>query len=283
MFVRLQTETSMAPQKKRKTDGSEEVLPKRGAVNPDQVASLNLTIPEDAAPFFDVSKLTEVEKILRVDVWSEDPEKVAVALEALSVLCYDENCKHNDLQRKKAGEAGAGSIIPVIMRKWSKNEDVQAAGCWTFVCCPSPAGREKDCLIVKHARTCGILDAVIWAMKAYPLNDHIQYNAIGALYELCDGVGLNASFVVKDMKILPSIIGAYDRYNDDARLINGTSRLLNSLSAFSEIQDDMIDAGCISILDEIIHFYKHNSDFDSSEENKLAKEALANLCKSFVR
>jgi len=202
----------------------------------------------------DNSKLTPIQKILQVDFMSDDSDVVVSAMTQLASMC-----KNSAAGAKNAGKTratlhrrfGAGSSIAAVMKKWHAVPAIQCEGCHAL---NNIAGDNPD--FVASAKEIGFLDAIVWAMMSYPDDANVQGSGNEALRNLvCNHK--NADYIVNELKAVPLIVAAMEKYSKIARVQRFACSVLNQLSNWDEFKGAINQADGDSAL---FHAIKNHDD-----------------------
>jgi len=265
--------------KKRKAESIQAPAAAAAAITPERVVSnAEQEQPTVDPPFFDESKLSEIQKILRVHLASEDEAVVCKGLKNLGDLATvtlnpGGVGKKNS---KELTEAGGGAIIAAVMRKWHAHVGIQISGIRAI----GENAYARDCEMTKRANATGVLDAVVWAVKKYSDNADVQVIGFGTLDNLCDCHVANSKYVVQELDILPSLIKTITSFKDHVVVIEEACDFLKDLSQVQELRENIIDAGGIQALGDSIRVYKKDTRPVKGDYESWAKEALRNLCET---
>ena len=158
----------------------------------------------------DDSALTPIEKILVVDLRSPHSGEVLAAMKKLVALCYDGTADMSSQDRTTIHQIG-GAAIRIAMRHWYDFPKIQAEGCRALF-----SISYKNVAFRKAAKDAGAIQAVTWAMKAFPDNPKVQLYACGAIHNLVRGVQDNKEYFVNTLDGIKLIIAAMKKFPHDA-------------------------------------------------------------------
>lgn len=211
----------------------------------------------------------EVQKILRVDILSDEEKKVR---EALFMLEGPEYVDYLDV-----AEAGGLFLIPVVMRKWRDAPAIQHEGCLVLGSIFAHKRDWEELFLNAHsvAKESGALDAVVWAMKNYA--DYAAYPdgynslqmdglwALGAMIVQTESKD-NAIHLVNELKAIELIIGLLPKNPAEALDV------LLQLAKWDELREEIINAGACRALCDIMDAHPNHQHNARNVLHMLTKE-----------
>jgi len=248
-------------EKKRKVsdDGSAVVSVKADA---DDDGAATVVAPPD------VSNLSPIQKLLRVDLLKDDSNAVEEALTQLANMCV--NSEEN---RATIHRLGGTAILPGILQKWYGFSDIQAEGCRAL------SNASIDAAFRKSVKEPGGLDVIIWAMKSYPDNLEVQTYGCGALMNVVCEVSDNAKHVVNPLNGIDCIIAAMNKFAEDAELQRYACGALDLLTEWDEFKEPVKQAGGRRALFDAIENHQDESKDHVDQLQISANRALKALLK----
>lgn len=217
----------------------------------------------------DNSELSPIQKILLIDLMSNDQAVVEQGLTKLADLCY-ELANNKEANRDTVLKAGGHLGIVAAMRKWRHVRRIQSEGCRSLQnAAMSQSFREAT----SEVRA---LEAVLWAIKNYPNDSSVQGLGCGALAGLCC-LKQNATHFVNVLKGTPLIIAAMQTFQDNAAVQKWACWALSSLAAREELRKPLIEAGARRALANAIDTHQDESKDFVKDLQKKGREALRYL------
>jgi len=216
------------------------------------MASSVATTTNPAPP--DDSKLSPVQKILRVQLWSDDRNVVGAGLEELADLCFEPTTDFKENQ-VAVGKAMGAPVIVGAMRKWHDDPEIQAEGC-RALCKASLTSSDNS--VLKSAKETGALDSILSALKNHPQDAYVQSCGYSALVHLAR-LKVNAVHAVKELKCLDLVVKGMNEFPDDATLQRRACYALHHLSHWNELKELIVQAGARQALLNAIEIHKDES------------------------
>ena len=205
----------------------------------------------------DDSKLSDLAKILTVDLWGSDATAVKNALDRLGALCENERIK--EIQ-SHGGHMG----LVVILRKWSTSAPVQAAA---LNCLHKAAESLEFCQAVASL---GALDLVLVALRNHPRNEAVATAGCGALLNLTLPEE-NARELVFHLRGIPTICATCANFSQTIVLQKYVLWLIQYMSYWDNFKGPIVQDGGLHALAEIIE------RFSDGSQDALVKSARATM------
>ena len=215
--------------------------PKRRRIAEDEVEEETSMVvamprPDPILPEFD-----EIAGIVLDDLQKNDSDSVAAGLDKLFTLLQSRGKKN----QRKAYHLGAHSIIATVMRRWPIIEDIQACGCQ----CLGMLAFYKTVPVVKS----GGVEAVVYAMKAFPISESVQSGGCCTLMNTLSGCDSKSQAVkrvtyrfVKEMDGIPLILKALERFLDEDDVRQCGLGVFHNISLDKVLTEAMAKAGVLN-------------------------------------
>jgi len=219
----------------------------------------------------DCSGLTEIQRLLSVELWKDDKDAVGKALTQLASACYSgADCEENSAEVHRVG--GACAIVGA-MRKYYKDSYIQAEGCRALM------NATWKCIAFSDAVTAvGGLDVIASAMKNHSDDLNVQDNGCGLLGNLVLAKD-NIYLVIDMMEGHKLIIAAMKKFPNEINLQqHGCRALSNLVAGWPDICDDLIiKAGGRRVLVEAIDSHVDETVEHVKEMQQYGRNALRAL------
>ena len=196
-----------------------------------------MVLPEEILPEFD-----DFSEILIEDLQKTDSALVAAGLEKLLTLLGKKNGARK--YQKRAYSLGAHTIVSLVMKRWPSIETIQASGCQ----CLGYLAYYKTLPAVR----CGCVEAIVYAMKAYPNSPLVQSGGCCVLMNTISGCETKHIVIkrvtyrfVKEMDGIPLVLKALEKFSDDEDVRQCGLGVFVNLSLDSLLQDPLKKAGVL--------------------------------------
>jgi hypothetical protein len=232
-------------------------------------------VPNRVLHTFDGLSLDALPKLLLIDVWSHDRNRVLEALENIGAMCRssdDDPIREQvaEKNRKIVIEVGGHLALVSIMRKWSDNREIQGEACFVLGAAGMDTGFSMSAVGV------GALEAVLMAMTNFPDSEVVQLYGCGALLVISVDNKKTATYLVTELNALSTIIAAMQRFPDSTDIEDLACQIFLALSEWDELKVTVVKSGGIRALGAVIERYF--TDDTETDDNKTVKEmALESL------
>jgi hypothetical protein len=187
--------------------------------------------------------LTDIPKLVLVDLQKDDVDVVATALKQLFDLILTSNASWEENQ-KDAISFGAVAEVLRAMRKWQMHEAVQLNGCRCLGNLAYKSNHGKDLI----ARSGG-MEAVVNAMKVFPNHEHLNLIAAIALNKLFFDDSVRTSFgrrFVEDLNGLGLLLTTLSNFQAHNKINEYCCGVLYQLAVESDLREAIVKAGVVS-------------------------------------
>jgi len=169
------------------------------------------------------SKLSLIQRLLRVELLKDDPNAVCLGLDQLATLCSHSEGDPNKENRAAVFRSSGAARIALAMEKWYAFPTIQYKGCQAL---ETAACQDSD--HKRFAKDNGAIDAVLWAMESYPNDVAVQVCGCGAL-SVYPYIQENAKYICQESNGAVLIVAAMNRFKENADLQKRASRALASM------------------------------------------------------
>jgi hypothetical protein len=235
-------------------------------------SNINLTAPEDW------NNLSEIQRLLLVDLDGNDAEAVRDALRKLSSLCVNgagtaltlPEVKHNKQAIHQAGGAG---LILQAMRKWWTHAGVQAQGCNALNIASFESTQFQS-----SALQLGGLETTLLALKNFPTSLQVQLSCCRALPSLCHLLKDHTQRLFHQLDGAHALCSAMKAFPTNPLVQLYGALAFQSACQWEECRQAILDANGFDVLRTAMKNHKDNGTI-----RKTTAGVMENLCQALQK